>query len=64
MNPKVCDMFNAIHLDYINSDKYRIELKFYNLEDSKSFEIKDYLFTVFIYIFFKIRISSILGYFT
>lgn len=42
---QVCDVFNTLHLDYIHNERYTIDLTFFNLEDSKSFEIKDFIFT-------------------
>lgn len=40
-----CDVFNILHLDYIHNDRYSIDLSFFNIEDSKSYQIKDYTFT-------------------
>lgn len=46
-------MFNVLYLDYLHNENYIIELKFFDLEDSASLDLKNIVFTVS----FKIKIN-------
>ena len=49
---KVCDVFSILHLDYLHSEQYTIDLKLYDVdqEKSSSFQIEKYKFNVYKYI--------------
>jgi len=42
---EVCDVFNILHLNYLHSEQYTVELKLYNLNELTDLEIKDFVFT-------------------
>lgn len=42
----MCDVFNILHLDFLQNEEYRLEIKFLNLDELKNLDIKNIIFKV------------------